>query len=129
MYKSLDFFRKKAKNRPDKKRLSLIWSVFDSSHISDPAHETRIALEALQLPCLRGKKIGITAGSRRIANLPVVLGAVGQFLREAGAQPVIIPAMGSHGGASADGQTQLLESYPAGDRLAGNTGCEEAEPA
>ena len=81
---------------------------FDSSHISDPAHETRIALEALQLPCLRGKKIGITAGSRRIANLPVVLGAVGQFLREAGAQPVIIPAMGSHGGASADGQTQLL---------------------
>lgn len=92
---------------------------FDSSHISDPAHETRIALEALQLPCLRGKKIGITAGSRRIANLPVVLGAVGQFLREAGAQPVIIPAMGSHGGASADGQTQLLANLGITEQTAG----------
>src|SRR5713226_4290386 len=59
----------------------------------------------------RNARIGITAGSRGIANMPAILRACGQAIRDVGGDPFIIPAMGSHGGASADGQRDVLVGY------------------
>lgn len=56
-----------------------------------------------------GKSIAVTAGSRGIKGMVEVLRAVVAQLRAWGAIPFIVPAMGSHGGASADGQVSVLE--------------------
>ncbi|CAN5330666.1 lactate racemase domain-containing protein [soil metagenome] len=58
-----------------------------------------------------GQTVALTAGSRGIANIPAILKSTIQFLGDLGARPFIVPAMGSHGGATAEGQVQLLESY------------------
>ena len=52
--------------------------------------------------------VAITAGSRGIHDKPAVVRAAGEWLRAAGAEPFVVPAMGSHGGATAEGQVQLL---------------------
>ena len=59
----------------------------------------------------RGASIGIAVGSRGIANLQQITRSVALYLREAGIQPFVIPAMGSHGGATAEGQAAVLAAY------------------
>ena len=58
-----------------------------------------------------GMRVVLTGSSRQIANMSVILRKLAQFVKEQGAQPYIIPAMGSHGGATDEGQRQILESY------------------
>lgn len=57
-----------------------------------------------------GMEIALTAGSREISNIRLILRSLVQLLEEAGAKPFIVPAMGSHGGATAEGQVEILES-------------------
>jgi hypothetical protein len=57
-----------------------------------------------------GMTVAITAGSRGIANIDKIIRATVQQLKQYGAEPFIIPAMGSHGGATAEGQVEVLES-------------------
>jgi lactate racemase-like protein len=59
----------------------------------------------------RGESIAITAGSRGIVDIVPVLQTVVAVLREAGADPFLVPAMGSHGGATAEGQVKVLATY------------------
>src|SRR5690349_8152147 len=56
-------------------------------------------------------RVAITAGSRGIANMPAILRACGDAIREVGGDPFVMPAMGSHGGATADGQRDVLTGY------------------
>ena len=56
----------------------------------------------------RGSKVAVAVGSRGIADLDVVVSEVIAALRAARAEPFIVPAMGSHGGATAEGQTDVL---------------------
>lgn len=58
-----------------------------------------------------GARIGITVGSRGISNIATIVRAAVDFLRARGAEPFIIPSMGSHGGATAQGQQALIEGY------------------
>ena len=58
----------------------------------------------------KGAKIAVTAGSRGIDNIPLILRTVIDELKALGAEPFIVPAMGSHGGGQALGQIELLES-------------------
>ena len=58
----------------------------------------------------RGARVGVAVGSRGIARLPEVVATVVGALRAAGTEPVIIPAMGSHGGATSDGQVTVLRN-------------------
>lgn len=58
-----------------------------------------------------GMRIALTAGSRGIANYAMILKEVVSFLQELDTQPFIIPAMGSHGGATAAGQLEILRGY------------------
>jgi hypothetical protein len=60
---------------------------------------------------LRGRRIAIAVGSRGIAGLQEMVRAVCGWLKAQGAQPFIIPAMGSHGGGTAEGQRQILADY------------------
>jgi hypothetical protein len=57
------------------------------------------------------ERVAITAGSRGIANMPAILRACGEAIRGVGGDPFVMPAMGSHGGATADGQRDLLAGY------------------
>ena len=58
-----------------------------------------------------GMSICITAGSRGVANIDTVIRAVVDNVKALGGEPFIIPAMGSHGGATAEGQREILTSY------------------
>ena len=58
-----------------------------------------------------GMEIAITAGSRGIANVDIITRAVVDFVKSRGAVPFIVPAMGSHGGATAQGQLDILAGY------------------
>lgn len=72
-----------------------------------------IASEFARLrPLLRpGARIAVGVGSRGITNLSAIVGAVVEQLRTAGAEPFVIPAMGSHGGATPEGQRAVLATY------------------
>ncbi|MCL2056706.1 MAG: lactate racemase domain-containing protein [Oscillospiraceae bacterium] len=58
-----------------------------------------------------GMRIAITAGSRGIANIALITKAIADFCKGRGAYPFVFPAMGSHGGATAEGQSLILEHY------------------
>ncbi len=58
-----------------------------------------------------GMTIAVTAGSRGIRNVDIITKAIVDFVQEKGAHPFIVPAMGSHGGATAEGQLEVLASY------------------
>ena len=57
-----------------------------------------------------GMRVALTAGSRGVARVDVVLRSLVRVLKEKGAEPFIVPAMGSHGGAMAEGQVEVLGS-------------------
>ena len=61
-----------------------------------------------------GQRIAVTGGSRGIANIPGITRAVVDAVRAAGGRPFVMPAMGSHGGATAEGQKEVLASYGLG---------------
>lgn len=58
-----------------------------------------------------GMNIAVTAGSRGIANVAIITKAITDFIASKGAKPFVVPAMGSHGGATAEGQIEVLEGY------------------
>lgn len=58
-----------------------------------------------------GMRIAITAGSRGVANVALTTRCIADFVKSRGASPFVVPAMGSHGGATAEGQKALLAGY------------------
>ena len=84
---------------------------FPDDAIDDAAAAVRQTLAALPETNVSGKRIAITAGSRGIPHIVEILQSVIGQLKEWGAEPFIIPAMGSHGGATAEGQTEVLDGY------------------
>ncbi|QIN78571.1 DUF2088 domain-containing protein [Rubrobacter marinus] len=66
-----------------------------------------------------GMEIALTAGSRGIAEIDVILRSLVAILEEMGAEPFIVPAMGSHGGATAEGQVEILRSLGVTEELCG----------
>ena len=83
---------------------------FPSDRISDIETSVNEGFAQLSCPALKGKKIAVTAGSRGIKNIAAVLRASVKALKGRGAEPFIVPAMGSHGGATAKGQIRVLAS-------------------
>jgi hypothetical protein len=58
-----------------------------------------------------GMRVVLTGGSREIADMNVILRETAAFVKEQGGLPFIVPAMGSHGGSTAEGQRKILEDY------------------
>jgi len=81
--------------------------------LADLREDMTRALQGLALPGsrLREKRIAVGIGSRGIADIDVLARAVCCWLRDQGARPFVFPAMGSHGGATAEGQKKVLEEY------------------
>lgn len=73
--------------------------------------EAQIAQPLFSDKIKSGMSIAITAGSRGIANVDVITKAVVDAVKRRGANPFIVPAMGSHGGATAEGQLEVLAGY------------------
>ena len=80
-----------------------------SAPLQNIAHEVHQALDKMGKEPPQGE-VAITAGSRGISNLVVITKAAGDWLREHGAKPFLVPAMGSHNGATAAGQQKMVES-------------------
>jgi hypothetical protein len=57
---------------------------------------------------IKGNRVAITVGSRGIANMPRIVREIVDVVREKGGLPFIVPTMGSHGGATAEGQAEVL---------------------
>jgi hypothetical protein len=86
----------------------------ESNMLGDPVSAVREAIEPLRsllnkIPL--GAPVAVTAGSRGIDRMALVVRATCAVLKEAGASPYVVPAMGSHGGATAEGQRRLLAQY------------------
>jgi hypothetical protein len=86
---------------------------FDRMEVKDISGSVREELKKLHLESLvkPGQQVALTAGSRGIANIDVILREVVDFIKPLGGQPFIFPAMGSHGGATAEGQKEMLAHY------------------
>lgn len=85
------------------------------SHCSRPlldvAGAVRMQLQRLRSGVRPGARIAIAVGSRGIANLALIVRETVSALKAWGCVPFIVPAMGSHGGATAEGQEAILASY------------------
>jgi hypothetical protein len=85
---------------------------FARAKIDDLPAAVRDGLD--RLPALRGleqgQRVAVTAGSRGISNIAVILKTSCEYLRGLGVKPVVVAAMGSHGGGTAEGQRDLLGS-------------------
>jgi len=80
-----------------------------SNPMRDIAGAVHEQLSRLNLVVPKGE-IAITVGSRGIRNLPTIIRACGDWLKLQGASPFLLPAMGSHNGATAEGQQAMIES-------------------
>ena len=91
-------------------RLLAVEQRFDAPRVADITRATREALERSELlhRIPGGATVAVGVGSRGVANIAAIARATVDRLREAGADPFIFPAMGSHGGATAAGQREIL---------------------
>jgi hypothetical protein len=94
-------------------RLLIVRQKFPDRRISDVAAEVRKQLTASGFGARLkpGARIAIGVGSRGIHNISTIVRNVVSFWKDAGMQPFIFPAMGSHGAASAEGQADVLAHY------------------
>lgn len=67
----------------------------------------------------RGMRVAVAVGSRGIANIATITQATLDVLRDLGARPFVVAAMGSHGGATAEGQRELLAEYGVSEQALG----------
>jgi hypothetical protein len=83
---------------------------FDQPKVEDIKKEIRQELvkKGLKDRVRKGQRIAVTAGSRGIANIAEILATVVEEVRKAGGEPFIVPAMGSHGGSTPEGQVEVL---------------------
>jgi hypothetical protein len=91
-------------------RVVKVRQTFPRPRIDDVGAEmiARVRARGLLAGLKQGARIAITCGSRGISNQPLLVSLLGQEIRRLGGDPFIVPAMGSHGGATAEGQRKML---------------------
>lgn len=94
-------------------RIFRVRQHFTGPTVADVAAEVKAELSRLPLNqrIKPGESVAVTAGSRGIANIAVIIRATIEHLKTLGAAPFIVPAMGSHGGGTAEGQVEILTGY------------------
>lgn len=90
---------------------ALVRHRMDAAEIGDVRAAVRAALEPVMSAITPGARVCLAVGSRGIDRIDEVVAAAVERMREAGAEMFIVPAMGSHGGATAEGQLEVLASY------------------
>lgn len=96
-------------------RMVRVKQLLDGSHF-EPEEIPGIVHAQLDRPEMRerirpGMSVAITCGSRGVANIAIITKAIVDFVKECGGVPFVFPAMGSHGGATAEGQVGILTGY------------------
>jgi len=96
-----------------------------SERVADPRSEVRQQLldRGLQERVKPGARIGITAGSRDMGGFVPLLAGIADAVKTAGGVPFILPTMGSHGGATPQGQTEILRRLGVTDEAVGAPVC------
>ena len=86
---------------------------FDAPRVNDIAGTVRDEIVRINPSSVikPGQTVAITAGSRGVANIDTIIKTIVEEMIAIGAAPYIVPAMGSHGGGTAEGQTQVLAEY------------------
>ena len=79
-------------------------------HSIEAALQEQLGREEIASAIRPGMSVALTAGSRGIAEIDGILRTLVTILKKMGAKPFIVPSMGSHGGATAKGQVEILES-------------------
>lgn len=94
-------------------RMIKVRQNFESSHILDVQRAVLQELSQKKICSLiePGQSVAVAVGSRGIQNIDQIVKTTIEFLKQLGAHPFIVPAMGSHGGATADGQREVLAGY------------------
>jgi hypothetical protein len=94
-------------------RMMCIRQHFDAPTLQDVPGAIRQELAKLPLSTrIRpGDSVALTVGSRGIANMALIIKILVEELKAQGAKPFIVPAMGSHGGGTAEGQRAIVEAY------------------
>jgi hypothetical protein len=102
-------------------RLTPVRQHVSTESVADVAAEVRAGLRALPLSqrVRPGMRVALALPSRGISCIEPVVRTVVEELRALDAQPFLVPAMGSHGGGTAEGQQEVLESYGLGEAALG----------
>jgi uncharacterized protein (DUF362 family) len=95
--------------------------TFDRTRVENIPATVKAELQKLSLEkqVKSGQRVALTAGSRGVANIALILKAAVEYFKSIGAKPFIFPGMGSHGGATAEGQTALLAHYQVTEAFTG----------
>jgi hypothetical protein len=97
----------------DLPRFCRVRQRFDRPRVEDPTAAVRAELEGLLTTgsLAPGARVGITVGSRGIHDIATIARAAVDFFKDQEARPFILPAMGSHGGATAEAQRKLIAHF------------------
>jgi hypothetical protein len=102
-------------------RMAKVRQTFPASEVKDVAGTLRaeIAKPAIAGSIKAGMRIAIAVGSRGVAEIPTLARVTAEEIRRRGGKPFIVPAMGSHGGATAAGQKEVLANLGVTEATAG----------
>jgi hypothetical protein len=94
---------------------------FDPMRVDDVEAEVgrQLGTLALERVIKPGDSVAITVGSRGIANIQLVTRGIVNHVKKLGGKPFLVPAMGSHGGGTAEGQREVLASYGVTEEFCG----------
>jgi len=94
---------------------------FQAVECEDVAMEVEVQLTRLDLgqKIKPGDTVAISAGSRGIANMHIAIRGIVQHIQALGGAPFVVPAMGSHGGGTAEGQRAIIEGYGMSEQFLG----------
>ena len=92
-------------------RWALVRHSMDADEVADVAAAVGEALDSVRAAVRPGARVCLAVGSRGIDRIDEVVRAAVAWFRAAGCQVFVVPAMGSHGGATAEGQLEVLASY------------------
>ncbi len=95
----------------DNIELKKVGLQFTSQPIDDIAGVVGREFASIRPAIRTGARIAVAVGSRGIADIDKIVAAVIKNIQQCGGQPFIVPAMGSHGGATAEGQKEILAGY------------------
>ena len=106
---------------PDYPDIFRVRQTFERTVVSDIPAEVDTQLSTLNLSnkVQPGDTVAISAGSRGIANINLVIKAIVDHFNALGAEPFIVPAMGSHGGGTPEGQRGIIEGYGVTEEFCG----------
>jgi len=103
-------------------RMMRIRQHFDAPTVDDIPGTIHTEMTGLQLQgrVRKGESVAISVGSRGISNIALIVKTLADEIKALGAEPFVVPAMGSHGGGTAEGQQKIVESYGVTEDVTGS---------